>query len=145
MDKPQHVLDVQPGYRGQAFTSDLSGQEFWLVLDKGFQPLGLVMGNCVYSMGALHHLVTNAKGTLRGELKEYSEAMYQARGLALARMQFEADQLGADGIIGVDLKIEMMHDNEWMEVTAIGTAVRHIRGGHNVPPTGQGRVVIPTN
>lgn len=145
MNKPHHVMDVQPDYRGQAFTSDLSGQEFWLVLDKGFQPLGLVMGNCVYSMGALHHLVTQAKGTLRGELKEYSEAMYEARGLALARMQFEADQLGADGIIGIDLKTEFLHDNEWMEVTAVGTAVRHIRGTHNIPPTGQGRVVIPTN
>ncbi|HEY4033789.1 MAG TPA: heavy metal-binding domain-containing protein [Ktedonobacteraceae bacterium] len=145
MDKPRYVMDVQPGYRGQAFTSDLTGQEFWLVLDKGFQPLGLVMGNCVYSMGALHHLVTQAKGTLRGELKEYSEAMYEARGLALARMQFEADQLGADGIIGIDLKIEFLHDNEWMEVVATGTAVRHIRGTHNIPPTGQGRVVIPTN
>jgi uncharacterized protein YbjQ (UPF0145 family) len=144
MDKPQHVMDVQPDYRGQAFTSDLTGQEFWLVLDKGFLPLGIVMGNCVYSMGALHHLVTNAKGTLRGELKEYSEAMYQARCLALARMQFEADRLGADGVIGVDLKLEMMHDNEWMEVTAIGTAVRYIGENHNSPPTGKGRVVIPT-
>lgn len=144
MDKPQHVLDVQSEYHGQAFTSDLSGQEFWLVVDKGFLPVGVVMGNCVYSMGALHHLVTNAKGTLRGELKEYSEAMYQARGIALARMQFEADQLGADGIIGVDLKTEMLHDDEWMEVTSIGTAVRYIRGSHNTPPTGHGRVVIPT-
>jgi Uncharacterized conserved protein len=145
MDKPQHVLDVQPGYRGQAFTSDLSGQEFWLVLDKGFQPLGLVMGNCVYSMGALHHLVTNAKGTLRGELKEYSEAMYQARGLALARMQFEADQLGADGVIGIDMKMQFLHDNEWMEVIAIGTAVRYVGSGPNKPPTDRGKVVIPTN
>jgi uncharacterized protein YbjQ (UPF0145 family) len=145
MNKPHHVMDVQSGYRGQAFTSDLTGQEFWLVLDKGFQPLGLVMGNCVYSMGALHHLVSQAKGTLRGELKEYSEAMYEARGLALARMQFEADQLGADGVIGIDLKVEFLHDNEWMEVIATGTAVRQIRGTHNIPPTGQGRVVIPTN
>lgn len=145
MDQPQHVLDVQLGYHGQAFTSDLSGQEFWLVIDKGFLPVGVVMGNCVYSMGALHHLVSNAKGTLRGELKEYSEAMYQARGIALARMQFEADQLGADGIIGVDLKTEMLHDDEWMEVTALGTAVRYIRGNHSTPPTGHGRVVIPTS
>ena len=36
-----------------AFTSDLSGQEFWLVVDKGYIPLGLVLGNSVYSMGAL--------------------------------------------------------------------------------------------
>ncbi len=145
MDKPQHIMDIQADYRGRAFTSDLSGQEFWLVLDKGFQPLGLVMGNCVYAMGALHHLVTNAKGTFRGELKEYTEIMYEARGLALARMQFQADQLRADGIVGVDLKCELIHDNEWMEITAIGTAVRYVGGNHHIPPTGQGRVVIPTN
>ena len=33
--------------------------------------------------------------------------MYQARELALARMQFEADQLNADGVIGVDIKVEI--------------------------------------
>jgi hypothetical protein len=31
----------------------------------------------------------------------------------------------------------------WMEVTAIGTAVRWVGSGPNMPPTGQGRVVIP--
>jgi len=29
-------------------------------------------------------------------------------------------------------------------VTAIGTAVRYVGGGPNLPPTGHGRVVIPT-
>jgi uncharacterized protein YbjQ (UPF0145 family) len=69
--------------------------------------------------------------------------MYQARELALSRMQFEADQLGADGVIGVDIKIEFLHNSEWMEVTAIGTAVRWVGSGPNMPPTGQGRVMIP--
>ena len=71
--------------------------------------------------------------------------MYQARELALSRMQFEADQLGADGVIGVDIKVEFMHNNEWMEVTAIGTAIRWVGGGPNMPPTGQGRVTIPAS
>jgi len=143
--RTQHVMDVQSDYRGQAFTSDLSGQEFWLIIDKGFLPVGIVMGNCLYALGALHHLVTNAKSTLRGELKEYSDAMYQARELALARMQFEADQLGADGVIGIDMKMEFLHDNEWMEVIAMGTAVRYVGGGPNKPPIDRGKVVIPTN
>jgi len=46
---------------------------------------------------------------------------------------------------GIDLQKGRFDDNEWMEVIATGTAVRHIRGTHNIPPTGQGRVVIPTN
>jgi uncharacterized protein YbjQ (UPF0145 family) len=144
MAEPRNAMEVRPGYRGRAFTSDLSGQEFWLVVDKGFQPMGLVIGNCIYSMGAVRNWLVGIKGNFQGELKEYSELMYQARELALSRMQFEADQLGADGVIGVDMKVEFMHNNEWMEVTAIGTAVRYVGGGPNLPPTGHGRVVIPT-
>jgi hypothetical protein len=60
-------------------------------------------------------------------------------------MQYEADQLNADGVIGVKLEVEFMHNNEWMEVTAIGTAVRFVGGGPNKPPIGQGQVVIPTH
>ena len=142
MANPRNAMEVQAGYRGRAFTSDLSGQAFWLVVDKGFQPMGMVVGNCVYSMGAIRNWLVGIKGNFQGELKEYSQLMYQARELALARMQFEADQLGADGVIGVELNIELMHNNEWMEVTAIGTAVRYIGSGPNLPPTGHGRVTI---
>ena len=138
MSNPRNAMDVRPGYRGRAFTSDLTGQEFWLVVDKGFQPMGLVLGNCIYSMGGI-------KSNFQGEIRDYSELMYQARELALSRMQFEADQLGADGVIGVNIDVQYMHNNEWMEVTAIGTAVRYIGSGPNLPATGQGRVVVPTN
>ncbi len=145
MANPRSAMEIRPGYRGRAFTSDLTGQEFWLVVDKGFQPMGLVMGNCIYSMGAVRNWLVGFKGNFQGELKEYSELMYQARELALSRMQYEADQLNADGVIGVDLKVEFMHNNEWMEVTAIGTAVRYVGGGPNKPPIGHGQVVIPTS
>jgi uncharacterized protein YbjQ (UPF0145 family) len=94
-------------------------------------------------MGAMRNWLVGFKGNFKGELKEYSEVMYQARELALSRMQFEADQLGADGVIGVDIKIEYMHNGEWMEVTAVGTAVRYVGGGSTMPPTGHGRVTIP--
>jgi len=143
MAEPRNAMDIRPGYRGRAFTSDLTGQEFWLVVDKGFQPMGLVIGNCIYSMGAVRNWLVGVKSTFQGELKEYSELMYQARELALSRMQFEADQLGADGVIGVDIKVEFMHNSEWMEVTAIGTAIRWVGSGPNMPPTGQGKVFIP--
>jgi hypothetical protein len=43
-------MQSQPAH---PFASDLTGQEFWLVIDKGYTPLGLVLGNCEYSMGAM--------------------------------------------------------------------------------------------
>ena len=107
-----------------AATSDLSGQEFWLVNDAGFQVLGLVLGNCVYSMGAVRNWLAGFKASFKGEIKEVTQLMYDARELALQRMQAEADALGADTVVGVDIKIEYLHNDEWMEVTAAGTAVR---------------------
>ncbi len=123
---------------GKSFTSDLSGQEFWLVVDKGYKPLGLVLGNCVYSMGTVGGFLAGLKGMIRGEVEQYSRLMYEARELALSRMQAEADALGADGVVAVKLNIEYMHGNEWMEVTAIGTAVKHVGN----PEGSSGQVVI---
>ncbi len=123
---------------GKSFTSDLSGQEFWLVVDKGYKPLGLVLGNCVYSMGTVGGFLAGLKGMIRGEVEQYSRLMYEARELALSRMQAEADALGADGVVAVKLNIEYMHGNEWMEVTAIGTAVKYAGN----PEGSRGQVVI---
>jgi uncharacterized protein YbjQ (UPF0145 family) len=118
-------------HQGHAFTSDLSGQEFWLVVDKGYTPLGLVLGNCVYSMGAAGGFM----GAAGGEVVQYTKLMYDARELALNRLQAEADKLGADGVVGVDLKIESMHGGDWMEITAVGTAIKYTgvtkSDGHN--------------
>ena len=55
-----------------------------------------------------------------------SEAMYTARELAMTRMEEEADQLGADGIVGVRLDIGRYEWGEDMaEFIAIGTAIKH--------------------
>ena len=134
-------MQPQPSH---PFTSDLTGQEFWLVIDKGYTPLGLVLGNCVYSMGAMGGLMAGLRGAAGGEVSQYSKLMYDARELALARMQAEATRLGADGVIGVDLKIEYLHGNEWMEFTAVGTAVKYI-GVANPATHNQAKVVLDVN
>jgi uncharacterized protein YbjQ (UPF0145 family) len=127
---------------GRAFTSDLSGQEFWLVVDKGYLPLGMVLGNCVYAMGAFRGWLANLKGAFRGEVGDVSRLMYDARELALARMQAEADALGADGVVGVDLKIDYLHGGEWMEVTAIGTAIKYVGAQAGDTRDSQAQVVL---
>src|SRR5256884_5082899 len=125
----QSVVDVQSNYQGQCFTALLTGQEFWLVVDKGFLPVSMVMGQCIYAMGSMNHLINTARGNLHGEVKEFSEFMRQARAVALARMQFEADELGADGVIGITMDVKYLHNDEWMQVSAIGTAVRYVGPG----------------
>lgn len=105
---------------GAFFTSDLSINEFVLTTQAGFTPLGLVMGTCVYHVG-----VQAARWNRSQELQVLSQAMYAARELAMARMEAEADVLGADGIIGVRLlPRRYSFSAEMMEFVAVGTAIK---------------------
>jgi uncharacterized protein YbjQ (UPF0145 family) len=112
------------------FTSDLSVNEFLLVKQSGFEPLGLVLGSSIYHIGFQQAMWNQSQ-----ELGVLTQAMYHARELAMTRMEEEADQLGADGIVGVRLDIGRY---EWgadlAEFIAVGTAVKH-RGGelHRAP------------
>jgi uncharacterized protein YbjQ (UPF0145 family) len=112
------------------FTSDLSVNEFLLVKEAGFEPLGLVLGSSIYHIG-----FQQAGWNQNQEMGVLTQAMYHARELAMTRMEEEADQLGADGIVGVRLDIGRY---EWgadlAEFIAVGTAVKH-RGGelHRAP------------
>jgi uncharacterized protein YbjQ (UPF0145 family) len=118
--------DVARGF----FTSDLSINEFLLVKQSGFEPLGLVLGSSIYHIG-----FQQSSWSQNQEMGVLTQAMYHARELAMTRMEEEADQLGADGVVGVRLNIGRY---EWgadlAEFIAIGTAVKH-RGGelHRAP------------
>src|SRR5579875_345808 len=130
---PQHALErlqrmrSTGGQRG-LFTSDLSVNEFLLVKEAGFDPVGMVIGSSIYHIGYQMAYFNQSQ-----ELTVLSQAMYNARELAMARMEAEADALGADGIVGVRLAVGRY---EWgadlAEFIAVGTAVRsddHAGGG----------------
>ena len=115
----------------QPFTSDLSGQDFWTLIRAGYAPLGMVMGTCVY------HIAHQRMGSVLGnigrnvEIEQFTQALYDARELAMTRMQTEAEELHAEGIVGVQLR---QHSHTWgshtTEFFAIGTAVRPLREDH---------------
>ena len=119
------------------FTSDLSGQDFYVLLRSGYRPLGMVMGNCVYHVaqqGLSGMLATMGRNA---EMVQYTQALYDSRELAMERMQKEAEELSAKGIVGADV-----HENShsWgphvIEFFAVGTAVEEISAEHVIePPT----------
>src|ERR1700723_3440812 len=119
--------------RAGLFTSDLSVNEFLLVKQAGFEPLGLVVGSSIYHIG-----IQVAGWKKSQEMTVLSEAMYNARQLAMTRMEEEADQLGADGVVGVRLDIGRY---EWgadmAEFIAIGTAIKHKEGKIHRAPNGR--------
>jgi uncharacterized protein YbjQ (UPF0145 family) len=129
--------DRQLSYRtfnGKPFTSDLSGQDFWTLLKAGYRPVGLVMGNCVYHIAyqSLGQWFRNVGKNV--EMTNFTQALYDARELAMERMQVEAAHLQAEGIIGAGI-----HEGQYswgshvIEFFALGTAVVPTRSDHHIP------------
>jgi uncharacterized protein YbjQ (UPF0145 family) len=121
---------------GKPFTSDLSGQDFWALVQTGYMPQALVMGTCVYHIA--HRGLGQAISQLgqNKELENFTQAMYDARELAMKRMQDEASNLSATGVVGMRLE-EKSH--QWgahtIEFLSLGTAVARRPGaGPTSPP-----------
>jgi uncharacterized protein YbjQ (UPF0145 family) len=112
-------------HHGAPFTSDLSAKQFYLLLQSGYAPMSLVLGNSVYHVA--HRGAFQAMGQAGRfmEIEQFTEALYAARNFAMSRMLAEANRLGAVGIYTEgDV---MQHDHGWghsTEFLAFGTAVR---------------------
>src|SRR3954462_14541612 len=124
---------------GRPFTSDLSGQDFWTLLHAGYRPVGLTMGSCVYHVA--HQGIRQAFRQMGQniEMQNYTQALYDARELAMERMQYEAQQVQAEGIVGVQLQ-ERSHGwgSHVIEFFAIGTAIVPLEG-----PDGAEHIIKP--
>ncbi len=134
---PTHGRERMEHMRGAGarglFTSDLSVNEFLLVKQAGFDPLGLVIGSSIYHIG-----YQQSNWGQNQEMDVLTQATYHARELAMTRMEEEADQLGADGIVGVRLEVSRYEWGEHLaEFMAIGTAVRHREGVLHRAPNGR--------
>ncbi|WP_107498672.1 heavy metal-binding domain-containing protein [Actinacidiphila yeochonensis] len=119
--------------KGQPFTSDLSGQDFWTLIRAGYAPLGMVMGTCVYHIAHQRIGAVMSNMGRNVEIEQFTQALYDARELAMARMQAEAEALQAEGVVGVQLNA---HNHRWgghtTEFFSIGTAVRPLRPDHEI-------------
>src|SRR6516225_5712932 len=80
---PAHAHERLAAMRQRRFfTSALSVNEFLLVKEAGFQPLGLVMGSSIYSIAS-----QNLAQAQPGEVQALTQALYQSRELAMERME----------------------------------------------------------
>lgn len=123
------------------FTSGLSASESLLLQDAGFEPAGLVMGSSVLNLGpklmarSVAQLTGPSFGTMfavvqgdGGEVVILSRAMSTARKKAMERLEDDAREVRADGVI--DIRVETKWDSWYdgaLEFMMTGTAVRRIR------------------
>jgi uncharacterized protein YbjQ (UPF0145 family) len=121
------------GPRSRPFTSDLSGQDFYLLCRAGYEPVEMVMGSCVYHVAYRSLRTVLRQKTQNVELDNLTQAFYEARELAMERMQSEAHSVGADGVVGVQVTQQARAwGNRAVEFFAIGTAVRLVEEEHRL-------------
>ncbi len=128
--------------------TDLSVQDYWKLRQAGVQPCGLVAASSCFF---IHRgMMSPGQGMLswaNEEIPEYTRGIYAARETALGRLTEQARQLGAEGVVGVNLEhtiafqdIRMGGGNvRGLVVTlhVMGTAIRGASGAHPAAPDPQ--------
>jgi uncharacterized protein YbjQ (UPF0145 family) len=116
------------GEHGGSYTSDLSVGDFALCHQLGLRPVAQVMGSSIYQVGYQNTPWPMSAGGFMFELDFLSDAWNEVRRRALNRLALEAGHVGADAVVGVDLRTGA-HDwaENSIEYVVIGTAVRHAK------------------
>jgi len=93
------------------------------------------MGSCVYHVAHRGMFQAMRQAGQNIELPNFTQALYDARELAMERMQAEAEDLQAEGIVGVQLR-EGSHGwgSHVIEFFAVGTAVVPTKADHIIEP-----------
>ncbi|MBC7997191.1 MAG: heavy metal-binding domain-containing protein [Leptolyngbya sp.] len=110
-------------YTENPITSDLTNEEMWNVVHAGYYPVKLVLGVSVFSVGFAGGFKAMLKSFVRGEIKELTYLIYQARIKALSMIQEDATQCGADDVVGVKTYVYDFGGGV-IELLAIGTAIK---------------------
>ena len=126
---------------GAPFTSDLSGQDFVALLQAGYRPVTVASGTCVYQLN------TTDMARYRGhnaEITEYTNAFFDARETAMARLQYDlfswlpvghpdapigivgmtvSEEAHRPQMIGARTNLLSGNTSPVVEFTAVGTAI----------------------
>ncbi len=97
-------------------TNDVAG----MVIE---QTLGLVRGNTVRGLHQGQDLLAFLRNMVGGEILEYTQLIAQAREQAMDRMLEQAQQLGANAVIGIHFASSEIASGA-AEILVYGTAVK---------------------
>jgi len=139
-DIPPEAVRRLAGLResGGLFTSDLSAADFALCHQLGLRPLAQVMGSSIYQVGYQQSVGWMGPGAgavfpgagLVTELDTLTDAWNEVRERALGRLAREAQEVGADAVVGVDVRAgarefgDSSMSSGVIEYSVVGTAVQ---------------------
>jgi uncharacterized protein YbjQ (UPF0145 family) len=131
------------------FLSDLSGQEFWTLLQAGYYPSGVVTGYCSYYVALGSRLTQQIKGWYTGgtnqEIRPFTQGLYTARHLAMERATSMARKQQALGIVGMHIDNDrQVSDYEtdnpprkfmdlYIHFAVLGTSIIAVKKDHVIP------------
>jgi len=121
---------------GDAADWELQAADSRLAHTAGGVPVAFVLGVCVYHIAHQSALQSLRQAGQNQEMVVFTQGIYEARELALARMQAETAQAGSSGIVGVTVEV---NNHVWgehaTEFLATGTAIRRLGDEHRLPET----------
>lgn len=85
--------------------------------------MGIVVGETIMGTNIFRDVFAGLRDIVGGRSAAYEEKMREARNIAIREMIEEAQELGANAVVGVDIDYETIGNNMLM-VSASGTAVR---------------------
>lgn len=89
------------------------------------QYLGIVSGDAVIGANVFRDFFASITDIIGGRSGAYEKSLREAKEAALADMARQAEKLGADAVVGVDLDYEAIgKDTSMLMVAANGTAVQ---------------------
>jgi len=84
---------------------------------------GIVSGEAIMGANIVRDIFASITDIVGGRSGAYEQKLIDARNVALEEMQYHAQKLGANAVVGVDLDYEVVREGMLM-VTASGTAVK---------------------
>jgi uncharacterized protein YbjQ (UPF0145 family) len=88
--------------------------------------LGIVSGETIIGANVFKDFFASITDIVGGRSSSYERVLREAKAIAMAEMEMQARNFGANAIIGIDLDYETIRDGMLM-VTASGTAVKTIK------------------
>jgi uncharacterized protein YbjQ (UPF0145 family) len=85
--------------------------------------LGIVSGETIMGANIVRDFMASITDIVGGRSTAYEQSLVEAKRIAIQEMIDEAQRMGANAVIGVDLDFETVGQGSMMMVSASGTAV----------------------
>ena len=87
--------------------------------------MGIVTGEAIMGANIFRDLFANVRDIVGGRSAGYEKELLKAQKIALEEVEYRAEQIDANAVVGIDLDYEVLGKNgSMLMVTASGTAVK---------------------